>query len=142
MDMDTLTINYNYLEEFQFFCLNGAKDSPSSEQNNIFQNGAHEDAYKKEKYTIEYGKRSFKLYKLFIHNNDATPMNFVVQVIKVVFSKAPSEAYAIMYEAHCYGKAVLGVFAKDIADAYIKNITFIARKHGYTLHCSKIVCKK
>lgn len=89
-----------------------------------------------DKKTSGSGKK-FHIFKLMLHNDVTTPMHFVVHVIQTVFKHSPAEAHALMFEAHTYGKAVVGMFPKDIADAYIHSVHILAKHHGHVLHCSK-----
>lgn len=83
-------------------------------------------------------KKIFDVFKLLLHNDDSTPMHFVVQVLRAVFHHSPAEAHALMYEAHTYGVVVVGVFPRDLADAYIHNVRAISSYHGYSLRCTKV----
>ncbi len=81
--------------------------------------------------------KKFHIFKLLLHNDPTTPMHFVIEVIRVIFKHSPAEAHALMFEAHTYGKAVVGMFPKDIADAYINSVHALAKHHGHLLRCSK-----
>ncbi len=82
-------------------------------------------------------EKKFHIFKLLLHNDMTTPMHFVVKVIRTVFTHSPAEAHALMFEAHTYGKVVVGIFPKDIADAYIHSVHTLAKHHGHALRCSK-----
>ena len=51
-----------------------------------------------------------RLYKVLLHNDDYTPMEFVVLVLREVFAKSDADATAIMLHAHTHGMAVAGVY--------------------------------
>lgn len=76
------------------------------------------------------------LYKVLLHNDDYTTMDFVVMVLKVVFNKDHSEATTIMLSVHEQGVGVAGFFPRDIADTKISLVHDMARKNEFPLKCS------
>lgn len=77
-----------------------------------------------------------KLYKVVIHNDNYTTMDFVVEVIVKVFHKVPSEATSIMLEVHNKGRGVAGVYPFDIAVTKINEVHKMAREREFPLRCS------
>lgn len=75
-------------------------------------------------------------YQVVMHNDDFTTMEFVVEVLKLVFSKEPSEAMALMLAIHHSGKAVVGVYTYDIATSKIEKAVALAREEGFPLRCT------
>ena len=57
-----------------------------------------------------------KLWKVLFHNDDYTPMEFVVWLLMNIFQRSENEAMAIMLLAHRTGKAVAGVYTRDVAE--------------------------
>lgn len=74
-----------------------------------------------------------KLHKVLLLNDDYTPRDFVVQVLKAEFRMSESQAHAVMMTAHRRGVCVVGVFTKDVAETKATNATEAARKQGYPL---------
>jgi len=77
-----------------------------------------------------------KLYKVLIHNDNYTTMDFVVEVIVKVFHKVPSEATRIMLEVHNKGIGIVGIYPYDIALAKINIVHEMAKERDFPLKCS------
>ena len=75
-----------------------------------------------------------KRYKVVFYNDDFTPMNFVTLILMEVFNKGKPEAEGIMIKVHRQGKAIAGVYSKQIAETKIATATIYARQAGYPLH--------
>lgn len=75
--------------------------------------------------------REPKRYKVIMHNDDYTPMDFVVLVLIEQFGKAQEEAVRLMLMVHEGGKAVVGTFSYDIAKTKVRTVTALAREEGY-----------
>ncbi len=76
------------------------------------------------------------LYKVLLHNDDYTTMEFVVQVLQTVFHKAPAEATQIMLHIHRLGIGVAGVYTHEVAETKVTVVEAMARKHEYPLKCT------
>lgn len=76
------------------------------------------------------------LYRVLMHNDDYTTMEFVIQMLEVVFRKSPPEATRIMLNIHVKGVGMCGVFPYEIAETKIEQVHALARKQGYPLKCS------
>ena len=74
-----------------------------------------------------------KLYKVMLVNDDYTPREFVVRVLRVEFRLVEEQARQVMMTAHKRGVCVVGVFTKDVAESKATNATDMARKEGYPL---------
>jgi ATP-dependent Clp protease adaptor protein ClpS len=74
-----------------------------------------------------------KRYAVFLHNDDYTTMEFVVEVLTSDFSKPQVEAMGIMLKVHDEGKAVAGIYSFDIAESKILKVTEKARRAGFPL---------
>src|SRR5690348_15457217 len=75
-----------------------------------------------------------KLWKVILLNDDYTPREFVVVVLKAVFRMSEEKAYSVMMTAHRRGACVIAVFAKDVADTKAKEATELGRSKGYPLY--------
>jgi ATP-dependent Clp protease adaptor protein ClpS len=75
-----------------------------------------------------------KLWKVILLNDDFTPREFVVSVLKLVFRMGEEKAYAVMLTAHRRGACVIAVYAKDIADTKAKEATDLGKSKGYPLY--------
>ena len=73
------------------------------------------------------------LYQVIMHNDDFTPMEFVVAVLELFFNMDRTRATQVMYDVHMKGKAVCGVFSKDVAETKIDQVTDYARSHEHPL---------
>src|ERR1700750_2670658 len=73
------------------------------------------------------------LYKVILLNDDFTPREFVVMVLKAVFRMGEEKAYAVMLTAHRRGACVIAVFSKDVADTKAKEATELGKSKGYPL---------
>ncbi|KIM02899.1 MAG: Clp protease ClpS [Sulfurovum sp. AS07-7] len=74
-----------------------------------------------------------KKYKVMLHNDDYTTMDFVVFVLTSIFHKTSSEATKIMLEVHEKGKGMCGVFTKEIGSAKVEQVTKTAKQNGFPL---------
>jgi ATP-dependent Clp protease adaptor protein ClpS len=74
-----------------------------------------------------------KLWKVILLNDDYTPREFVVMVLKAVFRMGEEAAYAVMLTAHRRGACVIAVFTKDVAETKAKEATDLAKDKGYPL---------
>jgi len=74
-----------------------------------------------------------KLWKVILLNDDYTPREFVVEVLKAVFRMNESQAYRVMMTAHQKGACVIAVFTKDVADTKAKEATELGKSRGYPL---------
>ena len=74
-----------------------------------------------------------KLHKVILVNDDYTPREFVVTVLKAVFRMNEDQAYNVMMTAHQRGACVIAVFTKDVADTKAKEATELGKSKGYPL---------
>jgi ATP-dependent Clp protease adaptor protein ClpS len=72
-------------------------------------------------------------FAVFLHNDDYTTMEFVVEVLTIDFSKPSEEAVALMLKVHEEGKAVAGIYPLEIAEAKVQKVTDKARRSGFPL---------
>lgn len=80
--------------------------------------------------------KSPKKYKVLIHNDDFTPMDFVVMILTTIFRKSEPEAVELMLSVHHSDKAIAGVYTYDIAATKTEQAMNMARSEGYPLRLS------
>jgi ATP-dependent Clp protease adaptor protein ClpS len=76
------------------------------------------------------------MYRVIMHNDDYTTMEFVVLVLKRFFSKTESEAHAIMLEVHMKGFGICGIYTFEVAESKVAKVIKYARENGHPLKCS------
>ena len=74
-----------------------------------------------------------RLYKVILVNDDYTPRDFVVLVLKAIFHMAEETSYRVMMTAHKMGTSVVVVCARDIAETKAKEATDLAKEAGFPL---------
>jgi len=74
------------------------------------------------------------LWKVILLNDDYTPREFVVLVLKAVFRMNESQAYRVMITAHQKGACVIAVFTRDVAETKAKEATELGKSKGYPLY--------
>jgi len=75
------------------------------------------------------------LYKVLMMNDDFTPMEFVVEVLEVFFSMDREKATRIMLTVHTEGRAVCGVYTRDVAETRAEQVMDYARQNQHPLMC-------
>jgi ATP-dependent Clp protease adaptor protein ClpS len=73
------------------------------------------------------------LYKVILINDDYTPREFVVMVLKAVFRMNEDQAYRVMMTAHQRGVCVIAVFTRDVAETKANEATELGKSKGYPL---------
>jgi ATP-dependent Clp protease adaptor protein ClpS len=74
-----------------------------------------------------------RLHKVILVNDDYTPREFVVTVLKTVFRMTEDQAYRVMMTAHRRGVCVVAVYTKDVAETKATEGTDLGRENGYPL---------
>ena len=74
-----------------------------------------------------------KRFKVIFHNDDFTTMEYVVEVLRRFFHKNETEALHIMMTVHKKGKAVAGLYPRDVAETKVADVMRDAREHGHPL---------
>jgi len=80
--------------------------------------------------------RKPSLYKVLIHNDDYTPMDFVVMILETYFGKDKSSATEIMLAVHHKGVGICGVYPFEIAETKVMQVMECAREHEHPLQCT------
>jgi ATP-dependent Clp protease adaptor protein ClpS len=76
------------------------------------------------------------MYRVLLHNDDYTTMDFVVEILMLVFNKSPEEAVNIMLNVHRKGIGLCGVYTYEVSETKVETVHAIAREHGFPLKCS------
>lgn len=76
------------------------------------------------------------LFKVLLHNDDYTSMEFVVSILENVFNKTLQEATKIMLNVHNDDVGIAGVYTKEICETKIIIVHGLAKKNEYPLRCS------
>ena len=77
-----------------------------------------------------------KLYKVILHNDDFTTMEFVVFVLKYVFNRDDAEAFTIMLKVHNEGLGIAGIYPYEIANMKSNKAMNLAKAREYPLLCT------
>ncbi len=92
-----------------------------------------------EEAVISEGKPRLKkppLFKVLLHNDDYTTMEFVVFVLRTIFQHAETEAIRIMLQVHQQEVGIAGVFTYEIAETKVAKVAALAREHQFPLLCT------
>jgi ATP-dependent Clp protease adaptor protein ClpS len=89
-----------------------------------------------EKTRVEGETDEPSLYKVLLLNDDYTTMDFVVEVLRHVFNKAPDEATRIMFNVHRQGVGLCGTYPREVAETKVETVHRLARDHGFPLRCA------
>jgi ATP-dependent Clp protease adaptor protein ClpS len=73
------------------------------------------------------------LFKVILVNDDFTPRDFVVRVLKAEFRMTEDQAHRVMITAHTKGTCVVAVFTQEVAETKASRATEMAREQGYPL---------
>ncbi len=76
------------------------------------------------------------LYKVILINDDYTPMDFVVHIIEIFFSRDRETATRIMLEVHTRGKGVCGIYTHEIAESKVSMVNSYSRDNQHPLLCT------
>lgn len=80
--------------------------------------------------------REPRQYRVLLHNDDYTTMEFVVHVLKTVFNKSDTDATQIMLAVHKNGAGVCGVYTAEMAETKVVAVRQLARQNGFPLKCT------
>jgi ATP-dependent Clp protease adaptor protein ClpS len=76
------------------------------------------------------------LYKVILLNDDYTPMEFVVEILKAVFHKGHADATRIMLHVHQNGMGIAGVYPFEVAQTKVRTVEELAKQAQYPLKCT------
>ena len=76
------------------------------------------------------------LYKVILINDDYTPMEFVVHILEIFFSRDRETATRIMLEVHTLGKGICGVYTHEIAESKVSQVNDYSRDNEHPLMCT------
>ena len=80
--------------------------------------------------------REPRRFKVLLHNDDYTTMEFVVEILRTVFRKTSEQAMTITTAVHEKGLGVCGVYTEEVAETKVVQVHEKARAAGYPLRCS------
>jgi len=80
------------------------------------------------------------LFKVLLHNDDYTTMEFVVWVLQSVFYMPEEQAIQVMLNVHVRGVGVAGVYTCEVAEMKVEKTTSLAREHEFPLLCTMEKC--
>lgn len=76
------------------------------------------------------------MYRVLLLNDDYTPMDFVVDVLRTVFHKSPAEAERIMLSVHEKGSGLCGIYTFETAETKVSRVRSKAKSAGFPLRCA------
>lgn len=76
------------------------------------------------------------MYKVILHNDDYTTMEFVVFILTEIFNKKEEDAQGIMLDVHKKGFGVAGIYVYDIARTKVEQVHLLAKKNNFPLLCT------
>jgi len=77
-----------------------------------------------------------KMYRVILHNDHYTTMDFVIEVLVKVFHKQTPEAIKIMFDVHKKGTGMCGIYTFDIASTKVSLVHHMAKQREFPLKCS------
>jgi ATP-dependent Clp protease adaptor protein ClpS len=76
------------------------------------------------------------LYKVILHNDDYTTMQFVVEILESIFNLASADAFRVMMQVHREGQAICGSYSHEVAETKVAEVHERARENGFPLRAS------
>ncbi|MDR3425399.1 MAG: ATP-dependent Clp protease adapter ClpS [Alphaproteobacteria bacterium] len=76
------------------------------------------------------------MYKVFLLNDDYTPMDFVVQILELYFNKSREDALTVMLQVHKSGSGLCGIYSFEIAETKVAQVLAAARQAQHPLQCT------
>lgn len=81
------------------------------------------------------------MYRVLLHNDDYTTMEFVIHVLQKFFAKNYDEAHAIMLKVHHQGSGICGIYTFEVAESKSSKVNKYSRAKGHPLKCSFEPCE-
>ena len=75
-------------------------------------------------------------YRVILHNDDYTSMDFVIIILETIFHRGPAEAYRIMMKIHNEGWGIAGVYPHEVAETKVEKVHSTAKENGFPLRAS------
>lgn len=85
--------------------------------------------------TADIGIQEPNMYKVLLLNDDYTPMDFVIEVLKVFFDMDESRATQVMMHVHTRGKGLCGIFSHEVAETKTTLVNEYSKNHQHPLLC-------
>ncbi|HEY0006566.1 MAG TPA: ATP-dependent Clp protease adaptor ClpS [Pyrinomonadaceae bacterium] len=76
------------------------------------------------------------LYKVLLHNDNFTTMEFVVYVLQTIFQRTESDSITIMLKVHQEGIGVAGIYTYEVAEMKVERVAALAEANEYPLLCT------
>ena len=76
------------------------------------------------------------MYRVLLINDDYTTMEFVVEILMLVFTKSVEEATQIMLNVHRIGVGLCGVYTYEVAETKVETVHALSKERGFPLKCS------
>jgi ATP-dependent Clp protease adaptor protein ClpS len=76
------------------------------------------------------------MYRVILLNDDYTPMDFVIEILRLFFNMNHDRATQVMLHVHTRGKGVCGVFTFEIAETKVVQVNEFSRQHDHPLKCT------
>ncbi|HEY8385544.1 MAG TPA: ATP-dependent Clp protease adapter ClpS [Porticoccaceae bacterium] len=98
----------------------------------------YDDGYPSHDLVVDEAKPTLKkppMYQVVMLNDDYTPMEFVVEVLEAFFAMDRELAVRVMLKVHTEGRAVCGLFTRDVAETKAAQVNSHAQEHGHPLIC-------
>jgi len=77
-----------------------------------------------------------RMWRVLLHNDDYTTMEFVVLVLMKFFHLSETEATQIMLHVHHKGYGIVGTYTRDVAETKAAQVSDFAKEHGHPLRCT------
>jgi len=85
---------------------------------------------------VDQAPREPALYNVILLNDDYTTMEFVMEILEVLFQKSPVEAYRIMMHVHRNGRGLAGVYTYEVAETKAEQVGSLAKDAGFPLRAT------
>jgi len=99
-------------------------------------NMSKNDTAVQERTRTDEGVQEPPQYRVLLHNDDYTTMEFVIQILTAVFNRSMQDATRIMLNVHRNGIGICGVYPYEIAETKVEMVEILARSNGFPLKCS------